>query len=75
MPTASPQAISGTSVQFPEQKRRLMFTDLTLTKLKGEGYFWDLHLPAFGVRKGKRRTCFIVVRDGRRKKIGLWKQA
>ena len=70
--TGSNQVSPASPVHFSVQNRDLRLTDLTLSKLKHPGYYWDVLLPAFGVRRGKRRVCFVVVRDGRRKKLGLW---
>ena len=72
MSTMSHQAKPGTLVQFPVQKNHLKFTDVSLSHLKAPGYYYDQLLPGFGCRKGKKRLCFICVREGRRKKIGLW---
>lgn len=51
-------------------QNRTRLTELTIRALP-PGYFWDLSLPAFGIRVGKRRRAFIVVRNGRRKTLGL----
>lgn len=69
-PHISPSVPTPSSAK--SSAKRLKFTDLSLQNLKTEGYVWDTLLPAFGLRKGKRRVTFICVRDGRRKKIGLW---
>jgi integrase len=49
-----------------------VLTDLSVRKLSEPGYVWDTSLPAFGVRVGKRRKAFVVIRNGRRKTLGLY---
>lgn len=46
-------------------------SDLSIANLKTEGYFWD-RLPGFGIRVGKHRKTFIVVRRGRRTTLGVY---
>ena len=46
-------------------------SDLAIANLKTEGYYWD-KVPGFGVRKGKKRTSFICVRNGRRVTLGVY---
>src|SRR4051812_33900423 len=46
-------------------------SDVALQNLKEPGYYWD-KLPGFGVRRGKRRTTFICVRNGRRTTLGVY---
>jgi integrase len=50
---------------------QIRITDAFLASSK-QGEFWDAVLPAFGVRKGRRRTTFLVNHDKRRKKIGTY---
>jgi hypothetical protein len=46
-------------------------SDVAIANLKTEGYYWD-KLPGFGLRVGKRRKTFVVVRSGRRCFIGIY---
>lgn len=46
-------------------------SDVSIANLKTEGYYWD-KVPGFGVRVGKRRKAFIVVRGGRRTTLGVY---
>ena len=52
----------------------IKFTDLTLRALRQPGSYWDDSLPAFGLSVGKRATTFIVVREGKRKRLGRYPQ-
>ena len=52
---------------------KILFTDLTLSKLAVPGSYWDSSTPAFGLRVGKRTKTFMVVRtDGSRVKLGRY---
>jgi hypothetical protein len=48
----------------------LRFTDLSLRSLS-QGIYYDERTPAFGIRIGKRRKTFFVVKDQTRSKITL----
>ena len=48
---------------------RAHLTDVTVRALKAEGVFWDDQLPGFGLRIGKNRKTWLVVRGKARTKI------
>lgn len=50
---------------------RKLLTDAALRSLPS-GYTWDAKLPGFGVYHGTYRTTFVTVREGSRKKLGLY---
>ena len=50
---------------------KLRLTDLTLQSLKVPDTYWDELLPAFGVRVGKNRKTFIVMRGKSRIRMSL----
>jgi integrase len=41
---------------------KLRFTDISVSQLKERGTYYDLTTPAFGVRVGKNRKTFFVIR-------------
>jgi hypothetical protein len=43
--------------------------DMALQSLT-PGEYWDVRLPGFGVRVGKRSTTFLLKKGGRRIKLG-----
>jgi integrase len=50
------------------------FTELYLDSLKFNGditYYWDKHLPAFGVRVTKSKKVFTVIRGKKRERITI----
>ena len=49
---------------------RIKLTDVTILSLKTEGHYWDLTLPGFGVRVGRNRKTFLVMRNRIRKRLG-----
>src|SRR4051812_2311544 len=60
---------------FSTEKRaktvpKIRFTDLTVRSLK-EGLHFDDKLPAFGIRIGKNRKTWLVVRQPNRTKVKL----
>jgi len=46
-------------------------SELTLARLP-EGIHWDTLLPAFGLRVGKNRRVFVTVKNGSRRRLGVW---
>lgn len=46
-------------------------SDLTISNLKTPGYHWDA-LPGFGIRIGKQRKTFVIVKQGRRQSLGVY---
>jgi hypothetical protein len=46
-------------------------SDLAISNLKTEGYYYD-KLPGFFLRVGKKRKAFGVVRNGRRQTLGIY---
>jgi hypothetical protein len=46
-------------------------SDVAIANLRTPGYYWD-KLPGFGVRVGKTRKAFIVVRGGHRQTLGIY---
>lgn len=54
---------------------KLNLTDLSLRSLK-PGMYWDVTVPAFGIRVQKRRRTFLVMMGRERKRIplGHWPQ-
>ena len=48
------------------------FTERGLASLTDPGTYWDPSLRAFGVRVGKRRKTFIIVRNGARTIVGYF---
>lgn len=49
-------------------------TERFVETVQTPGYYWDQLLPAFGIRVGKRRKAFTVIRGKTRERItiGLW---
>src|SRR5687767_9287986 len=59
-----------------EQKRAKpkTFTDLFIQKIPYSdtpAYYWDSALPAFGIRVGKTRKTFTVIRGTRRERLSI----
>jgi integrase len=52
---------------------RRTLTERFIETVKDPGYYWD-YLPGFGIRVGKHRKTFTVIRGKRRERItiGLW---
>jgi integrase len=51
-----------------------LFTELYLDSLKFNGditYYWDKHLPAFGIRVTKSKKVFTVIRGKKRERITI----
>ncbi|MGA7787413.1 MAG: Arm DNA-binding domain-containing protein, partial [Xanthobacteraceae bacterium] len=44
----------------------LHFTDVAISRLKTEGMYYDESTPAFGIRVGKNRKTWFVVRGRER---------
>lgn len=52
----------------------LNLTEISVRALKGSGQYityWDTNLPAFGVRVGKRRKTFVIVRGKKRERTTI----
>jgi integrase len=48
---------------------KLTLSDLIIRKLK-QGLYWDAATPAFGIRVGKRKKTFLVVKNGSKQALG-----
>jgi hypothetical protein len=51
------------------KKMQLHFTDLAVSRLKTVGIYYDSSTPAFGIRIGKNRKTWLVIR-GRALELG-----
>ena len=52
---------------------RLHFTDITVSRLKEPGIYYDTTTPAFGIRVGKNRKVWVVTRGKSRERVSFGK--
>jgi hypothetical protein len=50
---------------------KLRFTDVAVSQLKERGTYYDITTPAFGVRIGKNRKTFFVIRGRERQRTNV----
>jgi hypothetical protein len=54
-----------------EPKMRTHFTDVTVQRLQKPGTYWDETTPGFGVRVGKNRKTWVIMRGQIRQRVRI----